>query len=84
MRASLTGFSMLLLNLFAIGGGSVAVGMASDYLMKLGNTHALTIVLLATDILTLSSGLLFWHLARKVRQGRVALDLSGGPAVQAH
>lgn len=84
MRATITGFTMLLLNVFALAGGSVAAGMASDYLVKRGSTHALTIVLLATDILTLSSGLLFWLVARQVRQGRVALDLSSGSAVLAH
>lgn len=81
MRSTVAGVTMLLINVFALAIGTVAVGMVSDHLVDAGSTHALTTVLLATDILAIGAGLLFWLAARQVRLGRAQLDLSAPPTL---
>ncbi|HET7525453.1 MAG TPA: MFS transporter, partial [Burkholderiaceae bacterium] len=66
MRSTITGLTMLLLNVFAIAIGNLAVGAVSDRLTAAGSTNALTTVLLATDILTISA-LVFFALAARHR-----------------
>lgn len=81
MRSTIAGVTMLLINVFALAIGTLAVGMVSDRLVDAGSTHALTTVLLATDILAIGAGLLFWLAARQVRLGRARLDLSARPTL---
>ncbi|MBE2242399.1 MAG: MFS transporter [Burkholderiaceae bacterium] len=78
MRATVTGVTMLAINIVAIAIGNAAAGAASDHLAALGSTHALTTVLLATDVLAISAALFFVLAARGPR-----LELSAG-AVIAH
>lgn len=81
MRSTVAGVTMLLINVFALAIGTVAVGMVSDHLVEAGSAHALTSVLLGTDILAIGAGLLFWLAARQVRLGRAQLDLSARPTL---
>ena len=67
MRSTVTGFTMLLINVFAIAIGNVAVGAVSDRMTAGGSTHALTLVLLATDILVISAVVFFALAARGQR-----------------
>ena len=64
MRSTVTGFTMLLINVFAIAIGNVAVGMVSDGMAAAGSAHALTTVLLATDIMV-SCAAVFYALAAR-------------------
>lgn len=64
MRSTVTGFTMLLINVFAIAIGNLAAGAVSDRLSAAGAGNALTTVLLATDLLALS-GALFYVLAAR-------------------
>ncbi|MBJ9752221.1 MFS transporter [Burkholderia cepacia] len=67
MRSTITGFTMTLLNVFAIALGNLAVGFLSDRLSA-GGVHApLTIALLATDVLAIASGPLFLALSKRAR-----------------
>ncbi|MFM0167605.1 MFS transporter [Paraburkholderia sediminicola] len=75
MRSTVTGFTMLSINVFALAIGTVAVGMAADHFIKAGVTAPLTGVLIATDVLAISSALFFAlaaHVSRKQRT--VAMD----------
>ncbi|MFM0658413.1 MFS transporter [Paraburkholderia sediminicola] len=75
MRSTVTGFTMLSINVFALAIGTVAVGMAADYFVKAGVSAPLTRVLIATDALALSSALFFALAARVSRRQRaVATD----------
>jgi hypothetical protein len=53
LRATVTGCTMLLLNIFAISLGNFAVGAFSDRFSAMGSGNALTAMLLATDVLAL-------------------------------
>ncbi|MBT2326576.1 MFS transporter [Variovorax paradoxus] len=64
MRSTVTGFTMLLFNIFAIAIGNVAVGAISDRLSAAGSGNALTTTLLATDALVIASALFFMLAAR--------------------
>ena len=64
MRSTVTGVTMLLLNIFAIAIGNLAVGAVSDRMVAAGSTNALTIVLLATDIMAISAAMFFTLAAR--------------------
>jgi hypothetical protein len=64
MRSTVTGFTMLLINVFAIAIGNLAVGAVSDRMSAAGSTHALTTVLLATDILVICAAVFFALAAR--------------------
>jgi predicted MFS family arabinose efflux permease len=67
MRSTVTGFTMLLINVFAIAIGNLAVGTVSDSMTAAGSTHALTAVLLATDVLVMGAALFFILAARGPR-----------------
>jgi len=69
MRSTITGCVMLLINVFAIALGNLAVGSVSDWLTAHGSTNALTVVLLATDLVA-TLAVVFFALAAR------------GPAVQ--
>jgi predicted MFS family arabinose efflux permease len=69
MRSTVTGFTMLLINVFAIAIGNLLVGGVSDRMAAAGSGHALTYVLLATDLLVVA-GAAFYALA--ARGSRVA------------
>ena len=64
MRSTVTGFTMLLINVFAVAIGNVTVGAVSDRINAAGSTSGLTTVLLATDILAISAALFFALAAR--------------------
>jgi predicted MFS family arabinose efflux permease len=64
MRSTVTGFTMLFLNVFAIAIGNLAGGAVSDHLRADGSGHALTHTLLATDILAIL-GAVFYALAAR-------------------
>ena len=68
MRSTVTGFAMLSINVFALAIGTVAVGMAADHFIRGGVTHALTGVLLTTDMLAISSALFFALASRASRR----------------
>ena len=53
MRSTITGITMLLINVFAIAIGNLVAGAVSDRMAAAGARHALTYVLLATDILVI-------------------------------
>lgn len=72
MRSTITGVTMMLINLFAIAIGNVAVGAVSDRLGAAGAARPLTTVLLATDVLVLLAALLFALAARGPRVGAAA------------
>ncbi len=78
MRSTITGVTMLLINVFAIAIGNLVVGAMSDRLAAAGAGHALTYVLLATDILVIAAALFY---AQAARGPRVAAVLKG---VMAH
>lgn len=67
MRSTVTGFTMLLINIFAIAIGNLAVGAVSDRLIADGSTTALTSVLLATDFLAIAGAVFFALAARGPR-----------------
>ena len=74
MRATITGVTMMSINVFAIALGNAAVGAASDRLGAAGYSAPLTTVLLATDILAITAALFFALAARGPR-------VHAGPAV---
>ncbi|MBE7940307.1 MFS transporter [Ramlibacter aquaticus] len=78
MRSTMTGVTMMLINLFAIAGGNLAVGAVSDRLAAGAHAAPLTAVLLATDLAALASA--FFFLRAAVR-GRAPLP--DAPPVQA-
>jgi len=67
MRSTVTGFAMLLVNIFAIALGSAAVGAISDRMNAAGSAHALTTALLGTDLLVFASVGFFLLVVAKVR-----------------
>jgi predicted MFS family arabinose efflux permease len=66
-RSTVTGFTMLLINVFAIAIGNLAVGAVSDRMSAAGASNALTLSLLATDILAISAAMFFVLAARGSR-----------------
>lgn len=64
MRSTVTGVTMLLINVTAIAIGNLAAGAASDRLSEAGWTSPLTFVILATDVSILLGGVLFALAAR--------------------
>jgi predicted MFS family arabinose efflux permease len=75
MRSTVTGFTMLSINVFALAIGTVVVGLAADYFIKAGTSAPLTGVLIATDALAISSALFFALAARASRRQRaVAME----------
>lgn len=71
MRATITGVTMMLINVFAIAIGNLAAGAASDRLAAAGAASPLTMVLIATDVSALLAALFFALAARgpRVRAG---------------
>ncbi len=67
MRSTVTGATMLLINLFAIALGNLAVGAVSDRMAAAGAGHALTFVLLATDLLAIAGAVFYAVAARGPR-----------------
>lgn len=53
LKATSTGFNILALNIFAIGGVALAVGYASDFLNRAGSANSWTWPLLGADALAL-------------------------------
>ena len=74
MRATITGITMLLINVFAIAIGNLVAGAVSDRLVAAGSQHALTEVLIATDVLVIV-GAVFYALA--ARGPRIAAAPAG-------
>lgn len=73
-RSTVTGFTMLLINVFAIAIGNLAVGAVSDRMSAAGASNGLTLSLLATDILAISAAMFF---ARAARGARLAAAPTG-------
>ncbi|WP_431275045.1 hypothetical protein ACQ858_01120 [Variovorax ureilyticus] len=67
MRSTVTGVTMLLINVFAIAVGNLVVGAVSDRMSAAGSGHALTDVLLATDIIVIVAALFYALAARGAR-----------------
>jgi predicted MFS family arabinose efflux permease len=82
MRSTITGATMMLINVFAIAIGNLAVGAVSDRMAANGSTVALTGVLLTTDLLV---GLSLWYFWRASRSGDLHLaDAIDKTAIPAH
>lgn len=64
MRSTITGATMMLINVFAIAIGNLAVGAVSDRLSASGSAIGLTTALVATDVLVALSLWYFWRAAR--------------------
>ena len=77
MRSTITGITMLLINVFAIAVGNLVVGAISDRMHAAGAGHALTYVLLGTDILVIAAALFY---ASAGRGPRAAAAPGGVPA----
>ena len=60
---------MLLVNVLALGLGSLAIGMGSDALKAAGNNAALTLPLLAADSISLLTIACFGAIALRARRG---------------
>jgi len=67
MRSTITGITMLLINVFAIALGNVTVGALSDRMAVAGSGDALTYALLATDLAVMAGALFFALAARGPR-----------------
>lgn len=63
MRSTITGATMMLINVFAIAIGNLAVGAVSDRLTAQGSSLGLTTALVGTDVLVLLSLWFFWRAA---------------------
>lgn len=64
MRATMVGFVMLCVNLAALAGGGLAVGLAVDWLAAQGVAQPFTPVLLVVDTLVLCAAAFFLRAAR--------------------
>ena len=64
MRSTITGATMMLINVFAIAIGNVAVGAVSDRLAASGSASGLGTALIGTDVLVALSLWFFWRAAR--------------------
>ncbi|MEX3968761.1 MFS transporter, partial [Paraburkholderia sp. EG286B] len=69
---TVTGFTMLLINVFALAIGTVVIGMLADHLKRAGSAAPLTGVLFVNDVLAISSALWFALAARASGRQRVA------------
>ncbi|MFM0658385.1 MFS transporter [Paraburkholderia sediminicola] len=72
-RSTVTGFTMLCINVFAIAIGNLVAGWAVDFLGTLGVPSPLTHVVLATDVIAITSVLCFALAARAVARGAPAM-----------
>ncbi|MGF6602979.1 putative MFS family arabinose efflux permease [Paraburkholderia sp. GAS448] len=66
MRSTITGCSMLLINVVAFAIGSFAIGSVSDALARAGVSAPLTKVLLGADIVAIASALFFLMAAMRL------------------
>lgn len=64
MRSTITGATMMLINVFAIALGNLAAGAISDRLAAAGAPNALTLTLLGTDVLACAAAVFFALAAR--------------------
>lgn len=81
MRSTVTGATMMLINVFAIAVGNLAVGAISDRLTAGGSPIGLTIALVGTDVLV---GLSLWFFWRAANSGNAHLADARDPSVIAH
>lgn len=63
MRSTITGATMMFINVFAIAIGNIAVGAVSDRLTAIGTNVGLSTALIGTDILVALSLWFFWRAA---------------------
>ncbi|TDN67354.1 MFS transporter [Paraburkholderia sp. BL10I2N1] len=80
MRSTIFGFTMLSINVFAFAIGNVVVGMVADHFIKAGASAPLTGVLIATDVLAISSALFFALAARATGKQRAVAMKNVQPA----
>jgi predicted MFS family arabinose efflux permease len=76
MRSTVTGVTMLLINVFAIAIGNLAAGAISDRLAAAGSPAPLTIVLLGTDAFAVMAGVFFAFAARGPKAAPVPAPLA--------
>lgn len=81
MRSTITGATMMLINVFAIAIGNLAVGAVSDALVANGSTVGLTTALIGTDALV---GLSLWFFWRAARSGDPRLGDARDASAVAH
>ena len=67
MRSTVTGFTMMVINVFAVAIGNAAAGAVSDRLAAAGSTHPLTTVLIGTDLIVIAGAVFFALAARGPR-----------------
>jgi predicted MFS family arabinose efflux permease len=72
MRSTITGATMMFINVFAIAIGNLAVGAVSDRLTAGGSSIGLTTALVCTDVLVASSLWFFWRAASSGDAGLTA------------
>ncbi|KVG31352.1 MFS transporter [Burkholderia diffusa] len=77
MRSTVTGFMMLSINVVAIAIGNFSAGLAIDFFSRRGAPFPLTSVLLATDLVAISSALFFACAARLLRKGALNSEITG-------
>jgi hypothetical protein len=77
MRSTVTGLTMLLINVFAISLGNLAVGAAIDSLSRANFSTPITATLVVVDVLTACSILFFARAARAVAR---TTPSTSGPA----
>ncbi|MCZ8018713.1 MFS transporter [Novosphingobium sp.] len=67
LKATSTGLNMLVLNIFAIGGGALAIGLASEWLLANGSARSWTLPLLGADAFALLAVLFIFLAMRSPR-----------------
>lgn len=77
LHASATGFSMLLVNVLALGLGGLAIGVVSDLLSGIGSHYALTGPLFAADLIALLTIPCFAVIGWRARSGNLKEDARG-------
>lgn len=82
MRSTISGFTMMFINIFAFALGNLAVGAISDHLAKAGVHAPLTLVLLVADGLAIASMVCFLLLARRSRSMPTHVDGTHLPTCQ--
>lgn len=68
LKATSTGFNILVLNILAIGGGALLIGLVSEHLAAAGSARSWTIPLLGADGLALLAVLFIFLAMRSPRQ----------------
>ncbi|MCZ8170175.1 MAG: MFS transporter [Novosphingobium sp.] len=67
LKATSTGLNMLVLNIFAIGGGALVIGLASEWLLANGSARSWTLPLLGADAIALLAVLFIFLAMRSPR-----------------